>query len=323
MRLSNSKVNTWRRCPRKYKFKYIQRLEPKVKGLPLTRGDWLHQMLMSHYDGEGWKPKHQELTKQFNNMFEEEREEYGDLPGETARIMRSYRRRWKDEDQRYVVVDSELDEILQLPNSDNSFNFIIDLIVEDVVDGGLWLWDHKTVSKFMPPDFMLLDTQLTRYYWSAERMGYKPLRGVMFNEIRTKPPAVPALLKSGGLSRRKNIDTDFYTYLGEIRKYDLDPANYAEILSRLKRNTGSFFRRTRLPKDKPVYKRQMGELLESAEEMEAAQRRDRYPRTATKTCLWDCEYKDICIAELMGADIEPMIKMGFKRRKRMVDKRGT
>lgn len=314
MRLSNSKANTWRRCPKKYFYKYELGLRPKQKQLPLERGDWLHQMLQAHYEGEDWHEVHSKLTKQFLTLFEEEREELGDLPAETARIMRSYVRRWKAEDQRYTVIDAELDEILTMSNG-VEFNFIIDLIVEDE-RGGLWLWDHKTVKNFMDQDFMLLDAQLARYFWAAEKMGYKPLKGVMFNEIRTKPPAVPELLKSGSLSQRKNIDTDYFTYLREIKRHGLDRAPYDELLHRLRANSGKFFRRTVMPKDRSLTKRTIKDLLETGQEIAAATRRERFPRSVNKTCTWDCEFKDVCITELFGGDPTSLMKTNFETRSR-------
>lgn len=316
--LSNSRVKTWRRCPRKFHYKYVQRLEKKTRALPLTRGDWLHQMLMTHYDGEDWMDRWKELSKEFHAMFDEEKEELGDLPAETKRIMLSYVKRWARQDAQYTVIDSELDETITLPTGDK-FRFIIDLIVEED-DGGIWLWDHKTVSKFIDADFMLLDTQLARYFWCAEKMGYKPLRGVMFNEIRTKPPTVPRLLVRGGLSQAKNIDTDYYTYAREILRLGLDPAPYAGTLRRLKRNTGKFFRRTILPADKALTKRQMRELVMSRREIDNAYERDEWPRSASKDCLYDCEFKNICIAQLMGApNVDAMIKSGFRTRPRRKD----
>ena len=312
IRLSNSKINTFRRCPKRYEYKYVQRLEKRKRGLPLYRGSWLHDMLMEYYDGEGWEAAHAKYTDEFMSMFEEEREEYGDLPGETERIMRSYIRHYEKRDKKLRIVDSELDEILTLPSGDR-FNFIIDLVVEEP-DGGLWLWDHKTVKSFMDPDFMLLDTQLTRYFWCAEYMGYKPLRGVMFNEIRTKAPTVPRVLKSGQLSQAKNIDTDFYTYAREIVRHGLDPTPYAATLRRLKRNTGSFFRRTHLPKDKPLTRRMMRELEMTRAEMDFAHEHNQFPRSTSKNCVWDCDFKDLCIAELMGANVDPMIEMNYNVR---------
>lgn len=310
MRLSNSKANTWRRCPKKFQFKYELGLRPKVKGLPLTRGDWIHQMLQTHYEGRDWKGTHQDLTKQFYTLFEEEREELGDLPAETNRIMRSYLRRYKKEDKQYRVVDVELDEIVVLKPG-LKFNFIIDLIVEDEL-GSLWLWDHKTVKNFMDEDFKLLDAQLARYFWAAEVMGYTPLKGVLFNEIRTKPPAIPQELKDGSLSKRKKIDTDYWTFATEIKRRGLDPAPYSDILHRLRQDKGRFFRRTTLPKDKRLTHRTMVELADTAREIQTAQRRNRFPRTVSKTCSWDCEYLDLCVTEYFGGDTSSLIKANFE-----------
>jgi hypothetical protein len=315
VRLSNSKVRTFRRCEKKYEYKYVHKLRPKKKGLPLTRGDWLHQMLQHHYDGEGWKPIWKELARDFNNLFEEEREELGDLPGETARIMRSYLRHWKSEDKGWHVIDSEMNETWPLATG-LDFNFIVDLIVEDN-RGGLWIVDHKTVKSFMDADFMLLDTQLARYFYCVQQMGYKPMRGIIFNEIRTKPPAMPKLLKDGGLSKRANIDTDYQTYLGEIQRHGLNPEDYREILLRLARTKANdFFRRTSLPKDRPLTRQLMQELGYTAREIRAAERRGQFPRTPDKACKWDCEYKDICVVELHGGDASTLIQHNFETRNR-------
>lgn len=318
MRLSNSKAKTYRRCPNKYRYKYVEKLRPKRKAMQLERGSWIHDLLMHHYDGEDWCAHHTKLTKQFYNLFEEEREDLGDLPEECGRIMRAYAQHYKAEDKQFVVVDSEMDEEVDLPNG-QQFNFIIDLVLDD--GDGLWLVDHKTVKKFMEADFMLLDTQSARYFWAAEQMGYTPLKGFIFNEIRTKPPAVPQLLKDGSLSLRKNIDTDVRTYYEEIRRHALDPRDYADILTRLARRGHTFFRRTKLPKDPPLVRQTLRELVQSGEEMVAAERRGRFPRTPEKSCKWECEYLDLCQTELLtGRWPEQLVKLQFERRQRESDK---
>lgn len=317
LRLSNSKVKTFRRCEKKYEFKYVMGLKPKARAVQLERGSWVHDLLMHHYDGKDWRERHAELTREFTATFEEEREGHEDLPKECSRIMRSYLHRYRETDSGLHVVDSEVDEVVTLPNG-IEFNFIIDLIVEEP-DGGQWLWDHKTVKSFMDADFMLLDAQLTRYYWSAEQMGYKP-RGVIFNEIRTKPPSVPALTQKGALSRAK-IDTDYLTYASAIKRYGLKPNDYREQLLRLRRLDRSesnhpFFRRTRMPRDKPVTQQMMAELVMTAREIRAAEKRAQFPRTPDKACTWDCEFRDPCIIQLQGGDIRDVIKMRFTKKKR-------
>lgn len=328
LRVSNSKVKTFQRCQKKYKFRYIKKLRKKDKSLPLERGSWIHELLMAMYDGEDWKAIHEENTAAFYEAPEEEREELGDLPREIARIMRSYRHHWKEQDSLYRTIDSELDEIMTMPDG-YEFNFIIDQIVEDE-SGGLWLRDHKTVTKWMPADFMLLDAQLTRYFWCAERMGYTPLMGIEFNEIITKAPTVPELILAPGqkkksksnpnpkqvLTQRKNLRSDYWTYLATLKKHGFDPKDYAGTLHRLRENSDEWFRRSAMPKDKPVTDQMMADLDDIVEQIKAAEERGVYPRTPEKACTWDCEYSDICTLSLQGGSVKDLVKMRYVRNRR-------
>jgi len=319
MRISNSKAKTYRRCPNKYRYKYVLKLRPKSKSLPLEKGTWMHALLQVHYEGKSWKKRHKQLTKQFNKLWEEHREELGDLPTECLALMRGYLRQYPDDLKRYRIIDAEMDEIVTLPNG-LRLQIIIDLILEDTIDGGLWVWDHKFRAKLAEPENMLLDPQLTLYFWGLEYMGYKDIRGVMYNEVRTKAPKVPEFLKSGRLSKRMNIDTDVWTYMNTIREYELDPEDYQDILQHIATNEEArFYRRTPIPKDPPVIRTAMGELVDTAQEIQTAERKDRFPRDFEGSCRYECEYKDLCIAELHGADISSMIRQNFEVKTRGKD----
>jgi hypothetical protein len=312
MQVSNSKLKTYRRCPNKYKYKYVLKLRPKAKALPLEKGTWMHSLLQAYYEGEDWVVIHKELTKSFNNMWDEIREQLGNLPDECWRIMRGYLRQYADDFERYKVIDTEMDEIITLPNG-LRLNIIVDLIVEDMLEGGLWLWDHKFRAKLGDPDDMLLDPQLTLYYWGLERMGYRGIRGVLYNEVRTKVPTTPKLLARGGLSKAKNIDTDLYTYMKEIKRHDLDPRDYDDILGHIATNEEMrFFRRTPIPKDPPVVRTTMKEAIDTAIEIQRAEKQERFPRAFDSSCRWGCEFKDLCIAQLHGADIGSMIRQNYE-----------
>lgn len=312
MRVSNSKVKTYRRCPNQYKYKYPMKLRHKAKKVHLEKGTWCHALLQAHYEGKDWKKVHKRLTKEFNNLWGEIREDLGDLPGECRRIMRGYFRQYPDDLKRYKVIDAEMDEMVTLPNG-LQLNIIIDLVLEDLIDGGLCFWDHKFRGKLGDPDDMLLDPQLTLYFWGLEAMGYHDMRYGMYNEVRTKVPTVPKLLARGGLSVAKNIDTDVYTYQKAIRDNDLDPTDYEEILHHIATNEEMrFFRRTPIPKDPPVLRTTMKELVDTAIEIQRAERENRYPRSFESSCKWDCEYKGLCITELHGGDISSMIRQDFE-----------
>lgn len=315
LRLSNSKLKTWRRCPKQFDYKYQQKLRPKQRAVALARGSWLHLLIEEHYKGNDWREAQEAQTAQFNKLFLEEKEDLGDLPAETERIMTNYLLHWRDEDAKLKTIDTEVDEIIELPNG-LRFQFIIDWIFEDE-RGGVWLGDHKTVKNFMDADYMLLDAQLARYFWCAEKkLGIKNLRGVIFNELRTKPPTVPRVLKSGRLSEAQNIDTDVYTYFRAIKEAGQNPADYRDILLRLKRQTEKWFRRTKMPKDKTLTQQLMSELVMGAREIQRAQKTNQFPRTVDKSCVWGCDYMEPCVTELHGGDASAIIKHKYETHKK-------
>lgn len=315
IRVSNSRLGTWRRCQKKYEFKYVMGLEPRAKKRQLEMGSWMHLLLQIHYTGGDWREKHRELTKAYYELFEEQREELGDLPTDCARLMKSYLRYWKEDDSQFRVIDAELDEVVTLP-SGLEFRMIIDLIAEEIATGLIWPWDHKNRSKFARQDNMLIDPQLTNYFSGLEIMGYKPLGGVVYNELRTKAPTVPKILKKGGLSKAKSIDTDVYTYYRAIRKHGLDPNNYRGILAHIAKNEEErFFRRVRLPKDRTMRRIMMEEAEISAIEIRNAEARGKFTRSSSNQCAWDCDFKELCISQLHGGDLKSLIKHGYRRRK--------
>lgn len=311
--ISNSRAKTWRRCPNQYRYKYIMELQPRTKKVQLERGSWIHDCLMYHYDGEDWREIHEKYVEKFNGQFEETREEWGDLPAEVERILRGYFKHYEAEDGSHHTIDSEMDEIIELPNG-LKFRFIVDRIYEDA-QGGLWLQDHKTMKKdFYDPEFMVLDAQLSRYFWCAEKLGYTPLRGIEYNQIKTKAPTIPQTLKNGQLSQRMNIDCDYWTYLATIKKHGLNPKKYMKILRHLRSREDRFFRRTQLPQDPVMTRTMMKELVETVQEIQAGVKRDRFPRTAGKNCKWDCDFMSLCTAELQGADTKSVIRHGYMPR---------
>lgn len=319
-RISNSRAGTWRRCEKKFEFKYVMGLEPKDKKRALEFGSWMHVLLEEHYQGRDWRVKHKEMAKAFYDLFEEEREELGDLPRDCARLMRSYLRYWREEDSQFRVIDTELDEVVTLP-SGLEFRIIVDMVIEDLRTGLLWPWDHKNRKNFASHDAMLIDPQLTNYFTGLETLGYKPLGGVCYNELRTKAPTIPQVLtgkspRKGQLSLAK-IDTDVYTYYRAIKDNGLNVADYHEILKQLQiAEEERFFRRVRLPKDKPMRRIMMAEMVQTAREIKERRESGRpYVRTQNNQCPWDCDFKSLCIAQLHGGDLKSMIRHGFRNRK--------
>jgi hypothetical protein len=355
---NQSKVKSFRRCQKQYSFRYDYaklyggkkgnlEMIPIKKKLPLYRGSWMHALQEAlHYTwagyktfniqfgdgkaslvipGQAWQDVHEVLTNQFESLFEEEREELGDLPDECERLFRAYLRRWKDDVELYDVAIIEdkpaIEVVVEVPLDKfglegHHFKGKLDLIVEDLEYNGLWIWDAKWVKSIPPPDERMMSPQALLYVWALREMGY-PIRGFVFNYGRTKPPAMPQVLKrpAGTLSKRKNMDTDVHTYVAAMKRlhgkeWKKWVSYYMPKLRELQGREILWFRRERIPVEQERLERGVLEYLATVQDI---RRREKVhvPRTYTYACKFGCEYHGLCCAEFQGLDIVPLIKADF------------
>jgi hypothetical protein len=320
---------------------------PAVHKLPLYRGTWMHALQETlHHQwagavpfeiiiGEGrnslaeevsrWEDTQELFTDAFNELFDEEKGDLGELPDECERLFRSYLRFWKHDRDLYtvaelpngkpaieVVVQASLEEF----GVPGNFKGKIDLVVEDDEYEGYWIWDAKWVKSIPVPDERMMSPQALLYFWAFRRQFDVPLRGFVYNYGRTKPPAMPRVLKrpAGMLSTASKMDTDYYTYLAAIKdthgtKWKKYLPYYKPKLEELRGRERLWFDRARIPVDDDRILRGVREYLATVADIRRREkRRDYVPRTYSNSCKWFCEYHNLCTAEFQGLEIEPLIK---------------
>lgn len=305
--ITNSQMRAYNRCHRQYWYKFDKGLVPKYSTLPLKRGNWLHELLEVKYLTGSWKKKHKELSQGFYAMFEEEREQYGDLPAITANIMRSYDYHWREEDSGLIVIDAE--QVIQVPlPHGHIMELKFDAIVED--EYGRWLMEHKSHKTLPRSDYRFLDMQTAKYFWAINQDGrYGDLTGVLWNYIRTKEPTKPKMTKKTNRLSRARIDTDVLTFYNSLIEYGLDPHDFRDVLSRLKKHQ-TFFRRDRVPKPARVAETLVKEMVIVADEIEKGVRP---VRSIERGCEFSCSYRDLCITQLYGGDAKDVIKRNYRK----------
>ena len=354
---NQSRVKLFLRCQKAYWFRYDSHgvvngeLVPKHSSLPLKKGSWCHTLLQAHWletigqpvvlpkgkrgkkKVQGWEEAQDHLANEFAALFEEEQDKYGDLPGECERLFRGYLRRYSDDTERY--------RIATLPNGKPAVEFVvevplqkwglgapfkgrIDLMVEDLEYGDLWIRDAKWVKTMPGDDERMMSPQNLLYFWGARR-AYSELeerlRGFIYDYGRTKTPSIPDILKrpAGFVTIKKSIDTDVYTYLARVLEaHGRDEAKklikeyYAPTLRmlRAKEKAGVWYRRERVPISEERLRRGLQEFIVTCRQIE---RRPRSiaPRTYLYSCKWNCSYHNICVAEFNGMDIDPLVKRHF------------
>lgn len=311
---TNSMLKSFGRCPKQFQYKYVERLKPRIEGSrPLRMGTWMHSLLEEYYSGRDWKAKHAELTRQYADLFDEEKDSLGDLPTDCKSLMLSYLWHYganKDDPfHGWEVEDVELTIEAALPNG-HVLRGRTDLLIRDRY--GLWVVDHKNMKTFPDFSFRLLDSQSALYLWILRQNGIE-VQGFIWNYLRTKAPPVPELIKDGSrLSKTSLTSTDYPTLVRAIRKHELDPAPYRDILRTLKNDrwepdkpqTSPYFHRAVLEKSDDMLDRVAMEAVHRYERMLDYdwETTDAVERVPDRSCRYMCSYTDLCSAELFQGD---------------------
>lgn len=306
--VTNGMLKTYVDCEMKFDYRWRRQLAPNRPATPLKRGSWLHDLLEAKYTTGSWKRKLKQLKKEYDHMFDEEKEMYGDLPSICRHIMESYDYTWREEDSGLTVIAAE--KVIQVPwPHGHTFQGKFDLIVED--EYGRWLVEHKSHKTIPDADYRFMDIQTARYWFAIQKLGtYGDLTGILWNYIRTKPPTVPTLIKNGSrLGRIDKMDTDLLTLVSAIKRYDLNPLDYRDKIQRLRRHN-NFFRRVRVPINQDVMERIVREGVVTADRIE---RGEPPVRNIGRHCSWGCSYQEICMVELYGGNTKQIIKARYHK----------
>jgi hypothetical protein len=323
--VTHSMLKTMRRCPKQAQFKYVERLKPRLLGQPLKRGTWMHSLLEVHHGGGNWRTKHAQLSAKFNELFDEERDHYGDMPTEIGRVMRSYV--WHYKNDPWKVHQVEFTVEAPLPDG-TIYRGKVDALIEN--EFGLWLVDHKTHKTLPDSTFRLLDAQSALYLWAANEMGLK-VQGFIWNYVRWKAPSIPELVYKDSPHPRlthRALDTDYPTYVQAIQRYKKEYPGYkvsakerdlAEYLQSLQYKYGEpqrsgFFRRDVLEKRPELLNKVLIENYHTALRMANYDftQNDAVERVVERGCTFSCSYTDLCAADLLGGNVDLIRRQNYK-----------
>jgi hypothetical protein len=320
---THSMLKTFRRCPKQAEFKYAMRLKPRVLAKPLRRGTWIHLLLEEFHQGRDWEKLHKQLSRKFDELFDEEKDFYGDLPQEIFAIMQAYI--WHYKFDPWKVLETEFVLETELPDG-SIFRCRVDMLIEN--EFGLWLVDHKSHKSLPDHNFRLLDGQSALYIWCALRNKI-PVEGFIWNYLRWKPPGKPKLAYAGTSRQRlslREIETDYPTYVKELQRLKREEglritSAYLAKAEALKRQrykhgepqTSPFFRRDTLEKLPGMLRRVALENYHTHKRMHSYDfsNTDSVERVVDRSCGFSCSYTDICTSQLMGGNINTLIKQNY------------
>lgn len=333
---TQSMIKAFRSCPREALYKYAMRLSPKVASTPLTRGKWVHSILEDYYNGLDWHITHKKMKLQFSKLMDEEKEKLGDLPNEIELMMKSYFWHYGDpevEGTEWEVVDVELLLEAPMPNG-HIFRGKFDMLV--MIDGRLWLVDHKTHKKFPDWAYRMFDEQSTMYTWVARENGI-PVEGFIWNYINTSGFPKYNVLKDGSAFYKKSLDADstYPALVAAVKKaqkeypdtFLKDPADKRAVKARLQAlkeerwrgpndmPRSTFFRRDFLSKDDDLIERTLKSVMRTSDTMHSYDFSDPdYVERDVNQCKgFMCNFKDLSLADLVQGDSTLLQKRGYKK----------
>lgn len=296
MKLSYSKIKNWRFCPQAFKYAHLDRIEPKLKPVPFALGGAIHELIELDRKHRDWRARAEEMRGEFSQLSLEEQEYFGNVPHQALQIVEGYVNFYREVDRAYQfkAIEEDFGPHELIPGV--LYTAKPDAVAEDTM-GRLILWEMKTGKRLPDADFRIWNLQTLLYVWAARLSGTN-VQAIMWDHIRTKLPSEPKLLVKGGLSKRE-IDTTYETYYAAIIRNGLNPDDYSDILSALKKRR-DFYMRVKLP----VKEGMLNSVLEDAKVTARQIQEGRIYRNISQMHCPKCMYRALCEAALQGGDEE-------------------
>jgi hypothetical protein len=200
----------------------------------------------------------------------------------------------------------------------------LDLIIEDLLNGGYFIWDHKSAAQPRKNDMLLnIDPQVGGYTWAARVMLGIDVRGFMYVEFRKGFPKPPDLLtrryKGKLFSTNKLAETDLDHFLATVKRNDsvaLEQGLYDEYIQWLKggdRNHPPPVYHQRFPVVKTRKElRLFGDYIYQVATDMVDPRLRIYPSPSQYSCS-GCPYFQPCLHMFMGEDHMHSLQTNFRK----------
>lgn len=196
--VSYSELDTYRQCPLKHRLSYRERWsKDPAEGTPLSRGSLWHVVMEEHYgvlmdtQMQGI-PEIERLRMAYEkvkpHLFDSQTGRQSEDQDLIQWMYEGYVNRY-GADTGWKILAIEYPFEVNLPDDDGNpspfwMKGKIDLLVQDMITGGVWVVDHKS-GKDLPSKMALeIDDQFGGYTWAMGVLKYRVM-GSIHNAART------------------------------------------------------------------------------------------------------------------------------------------
>jgi hypothetical protein len=307
-------------------------LEPKRPQKALFLGKGFHKAVEAYYqnnrsqdDAEEkfaeWTNKEMgRISDESNGLWDEEIEELEDQIDLGMAMINQYVRYAEENDDKYFnkIIDREIGFEIDIPNTDHTFVGEIDGLVKDKHDR-YWLQEDKTAkSMSRRMNNLELDEQPVSYAWALAQERDIDIEGILFTVVRKKAPTTIKENKTGGLSKRKvvntyeNYRTKLLDYYGSEDEVPWD--EYEDVLTYYKQQDNPFVKRERVRKNEAELDDIRRRITQMAKQVEHPKEKDRNFPSPGNHCEDICAFKAPCIAMNRDDDWEFILEQQYQER---------
>jgi RecB family exonuclease len=187
--LTFSALNTFRNCPRKYKHRYVDHLQPREKPENLSFGSVIHGALDRWYRLAGDENRMWNVLDFIDTQFPQRDSDpvQKDRWHRARAMLVGYASRYPTEEFEIVEIEKVFHGEIRNPDTSRpSQTFVMAGKADGIVrlDGELYLLEHKTAGSIDANylDKLWTDTQIALYSYYLHQVGYR-IVGVIYNVL--------------------------------------------------------------------------------------------------------------------------------------------
>ena len=320
VKVSQSKVKTYRKCHYAYFLKYVERLRRKKVKRPFQFGRIVHKMTEAEANADDPFEILDQISLDNKKMFAAEKEMYGEIIKDIRVIMTQYFSYYRDEPLIYYrrggrsaehPVEIEVDDGIVLVG-------IIDAIAK-TPNKLRWVIERKTFGKEVSEDERWRNLQSVVYIKALRLLGWPQVEGVCWDYIKSKPPTRPQLLKSGKLSKKRLVSLPSVVR-ATIKEHGLKVSDYKSLIQSTEQNIRNYFYRVFTPITESVLESVWDDFLSTAREIRDTHG-NKKDKNIERHCSW-CDYEPICRSEMQDLDRDMIIRREYEKEEKGRKKTG-
>lgn len=332
MHLSFSQLRTFDSCGYKWNLLYNERLVPRIDRPKLDIGSATHRGIAHGLIGEdaaegvhAWVEE--KLERATPPLTEEETENLHTIAtlanGLADRALIEFHRAgfetvWLNHPvtkEKVPLIENKLETLIDVPGWDG-FKGYVDWVAREKVSGHLWLVDFKVKESFTNEEAEEYNTQMAIYSYLLRKQYGIETAGSIAWQIKSTLPRLPSLNKADkwGVQKmsRALITTTWEVYEAALIEAKLDPDDYIEEM-KPKLDAVQWFRQAKAYRNKQEVDAVWEKIVLPGAEKIIRDREN--PRLLTRNMNFfncnGCAYKDLCLEDLRGEDVEFIKKARF------------